>query len=65
MCYYDGTQIRYLPEFLKDAKNKTITLRAPMTGDELQYCLEIHIKRILLKYDFDVLINVEKVTKKI
>ena len=39
-CYCDGTKITYLPDFITDATNKTLTVVAEdMTEEEFDYCL--------------------------
>lgn len=50
-CYCDGKKLRYLPDFVKDAKNKTLTLVAKnMNMDAMYYALDEHLVRLQSKF---------------
>lgn len=50
-CYCDGKKLRYLPDFVKDAKNKTLTLVAKnMNMSAMYYALDEHLVRLQSKF---------------
>lgn len=55
-CWYDGVRMRYTGAFLRDARNKTLTIEGEMTKGEYKTMLNIHIPKLKEKYpDFTVI----------
>ena len=49
--YYDGTKVRFLPDFMHDARNQTLTLVGQnMSQEEVEYSMNEHLDRIQYKY---------------
>jgi hypothetical protein len=47
----DGVKIRYTPDFLRDVKNKTLTLVAKeMCQREFDYAMQVHHEKLQAKY---------------
>lgn len=50
-AYCDGNKIRYTPDFLRDVKNKTMTIVGEnMSEEQVQYAVTMHAERLMWKY---------------
>jgi len=50
-AYCDGKKIRYTPDFLRDVKEKTLSIVAQeMTQDQFNYTMDVHVDKLKEKY---------------
>lgn len=51
-AFCDGKKIRYTDDFLRDAKNRTLTIVGDdMTKEQVEYAVDHHCDKIMWKYD--------------
>jgi hypothetical protein len=57
-AYCDGKKIRYTPDFLRDVKEKTLSIVAQeMTQDQFNYTMDVHVDKLKWKYpNYDICI---------
>lgn len=50
-AYFDGSRVRYSREFVRDSRNRTITLVCDtLTDAQVRYAITNHLSKILAKY---------------